>query len=171
MASITCPFCTSGEPVDVCGCRWGLVAQRSGIAVARKAFAVSGGRVLVSPRDFQPTVALVKEIRTPPPRERQARQGVQLRNRVEPSRGEDVGDGVALVSAAHPKGPRIGRGRGRLRKAALEIAEIMVDDKFVPWLAAPGRCASCDRRRAANAGAAKKVRQRKQKEDEGHEPG
>jgi hypothetical protein len=37
---------------------------------------------------------------------------------------EKQADGVSLTTVPHPKGPGVGRGRGRLHKAALETVEI-----------------------------------------------
>ncbi len=59
MPMATCPFCTSGEAWNVCGCRWALVAQRSNLIDARKGFAAAGSRPVVSARDFAPTTVLI----------------------------------------------------------------------------------------------------------------
>ena len=64
-----CPFCTSGDAWNVCGCRWALVAQRSNLIEARKRFVASGARVSVSARDFQPSaILLVEPVKVEPPK-------------------------------------------------------------------------------------------------------
>ncbi len=39
-----------------------------------------------------------------------------------------AGDGIGLTTIEHPKGPGMGRGRGRLHKASLETVEIELPD-------------------------------------------
>lgn len=118
MASILCPFCSSGDRLNVCLCTWAVASTRMGLPEARRRFLAAG-------HTYPPLMIA--------PPKAMASKGLALRRVAVPKPAKSARDeGVSLTSVSPPKGPGVGRGRGRLHKAAIETVEIELSDPSPP---------------------------------------